>query len=423
MKFKNIIYAGFIFGIVLFAGSCVKQDFSEPQSQMNDTSLFKPVMSIADLIHLNPSGGLLLLDTNVYIKATVIGNDESGNYYKQLIVQDSTGGMEIDIRAASQYLRYQIGQLVYIKCKGLYLGTYGGVYKMGADYNGGIGQIPEPLIKNYIFTSPGGKPIKPHVKLMSNITTLDYNTLVKFKNVEFKNSELGKTYADYKNKVTSDVYITDVNKSTADIRTSGYADFAADSIPKGSGDITVVYSVYNGTPQLYIRSTDDVHFKQSRFGAWFDTDFSNGISSFSQYSVTGDQTWSYNSTYKCMLMSGFTTTNIENDDWLISPSLNFTNLSSAVLSFVHACSLYYSSWNMLSVKVSTNYVSGDPSSATWTDLTGYTKPTSFVFTNSNNLDISTIAAHQNNVHIAFRYTSNTSAAAKWEISSVSVDAH
>ncbi len=431
MKFKILKYATFLFGIIVFAASCVNKEFNEPEYQYVDTSLLKPVISIADLYQIvdpTNSGALKKIDTAVYIKATVIANDESGNYYKAMVVQDSSAGIEIDIRATGTYLRYPIGQLVYIKCQGLYLGTYGGVYKLGADYNGGVGQIPEPLIKDYLFASPGGVKIKPRVKdlgFTASPARTDYNTLITFKNVQFKTSELGKTYADWENKETSDVYIIDTMKVTADVRTSGYASFAAQLVPTGSGDITAVFTEYvsgsTKTKQLYIRGTEDVKFTQERFGAWFEENFTSSFGTFTQISKIGTAEW-HTATYDdgCVSMGTGSSITGADEDWLISDTLDFTTLTGADLEFEYAVN-GITTWNDLKLLISTDYTgSGDPVLATWTEV-AYPQfgGNDFTFNNSGKFDISSFAGKPN-VHIAFKYTRAASGKLTWEISNVNI---
>src|SRR5690606_24250644 len=66
--------------------------------------------------------------------------------------------------------------------------------------------------------------------------------------------------------VTEDKVLEDESGATIILRNSGYADFADQIVPEGSGSITVVLSTFFATHQLYIRDENDVQFNNPRFG-------------------------------------------------------------------------------------------------------------------------------------------------------------
>jgi hypothetical protein len=71
----------------------------------------------------------------------------------------------------------------------------------------------------------------------------------------------------------------------------------------------------------------------------------------------------------------------------------------------------------LQLMVSTNYVSGLPSTATWTPLTFNASPGGFAFVNSGNISLN--AYKVNGVRIAFKYAT-TGSGATWEVDDVAV---
>ena len=52
------------------------------------------------------------------VKAYITGNDESGNIFKQIIVQDATAALPIQLDQGSVYATYRRGQEVFINLKG-----------------------------------------------------------------------------------------------------------------------------------------------------------------------------------------------------------------------------------------------------------------------------------------------------------------
>ena len=64
--------------------------------------------------------------TDDYIaKAYITGNDESGNIYKQIIVQDATAALPIQLDQGNVYTTYRRGQEVFINLKGMCVSVYG----------------------------------------------------------------------------------------------------------------------------------------------------------------------------------------------------------------------------------------------------------------------------------------------------------
>lgn len=59
----------------------------------------------------------------VYIKGKVVSDDEEGNVYKSLYVQDETSGIELKLNN-NVGVRYKKGSWVYVYLNGLYLGNY-----------------------------------------------------------------------------------------------------------------------------------------------------------------------------------------------------------------------------------------------------------------------------------------------------------
>lgn len=60
---------------------------------------------------------------DVYIKGKVTSDDDAGNIYKSLYIQDETTGIELKLNN-NVGLRYKKGSWVYVRLAGLYLGNY-----------------------------------------------------------------------------------------------------------------------------------------------------------------------------------------------------------------------------------------------------------------------------------------------------------
>ena len=72
----------------------------------------------------------IFVGRDVYIKGKVISNDEEGNIYKSLHIQDHTAGIELKLNN-NVGLRYKYGSWVYVRLSGLYLGNYRMMLSLG----------------------------------------------------------------------------------------------------------------------------------------------------------------------------------------------------------------------------------------------------------------------------------------------------
>ncbi len=152
----------------------------------------------------------------------------------------------------------------------------------------------------------------------------------------------------------------------------------------------------------------------------FSEGFETNWNDWTKISVTGAQEWRLDTQFgnpgSCAVMSGFASgSNNVNEDWLISPEIDLSSVEGAKLTFQTASRF---SGNPLEIKISTDYTTGNPNAATWTNLSATldTNTAAYVWTNSGDIDISTFVG--GNVRIAFRYTSTSSASTTWEVDNI-----
>lgn len=251
--------------------SCVKKDFDAPP----DPGKYDPNLpvsgSLAKVKALLTSAAATPIDSDWTIAATVVANDRSGNLYKQIVIDDGTAGMTLLLEANNLYGDYPVGRKVYLKTKGLYIGTYSNLPQIGMvdETNAMIG-VPSTLIGTYVV-----KGDYPHDVLVDTVSLADIKTvnpnllnrLVYIKDVEFSNSDLNKTYAQPSTIASgTSRTVEDCNGNNIIMRTSGYANFQSVTVPGGKGGLLAIYTVYGSTPQLVLRDTNDVQFTGARCG-------------------------------------------------------------------------------------------------------------------------------------------------------------
>lgn len=265
---KILLASSLIAALALHLGSCVKKDFDTPP----DTSSYDPQLEVTHTIaELNsfPVGNAV--DSDYVVSGIVVMDDRSGNYYKKIVIQDSTGGIEVLVDQNNLYNDYPVGRKVYIKLKGLYVGEYGQNKQLGytPDASGSLSSIPFIEVDHYIVKANYPNDIVADTFTFAeladpNAMKAHLNTLVAIKDAEFADDAVGTTYAQLASLASAtNRTVNDCAGGSITLRTSGYAKFQPVKMPGGRGIIVGIYTRYNNTPQLYIRDTNDVVFTDS----------------------------------------------------------------------------------------------------------------------------------------------------------------
>lgn len=257
-RFRIQLAVLFIAITAVFFTSCTKNEFDTPPIIIPDVQ-FEANTTIAEL--KASYTGLQEITEDVIIKGVITANDKSGNLYKKMIIQDETGAIELAIDQTNLSSLYKVGQMLYVKCKGLYLGDYNNLIQIGYLYQGSVGRMPQIMIEDHIFRDslPGAKPVADTVTISSigeaAVDNPYVSKLVTFKNVTF--AEQGELYASQDVDAINRTLMDLTGKSMI-VRNSKYADFANDSIPYGYGTVTGILSIFGSDWQLTLRDVSDV---------------------------------------------------------------------------------------------------------------------------------------------------------------------
>ncbi len=259
-----ILLCAFAAGLVITVSSCLKKEFDAPPNESGIDPNLKVTHTIAQLKEMPQT----LISDDVVIAGVVCMDDRSGNYYKKIVVQDETGGIEVEIDQTNLYTDYPVGRKVYIRCKGLYLGNYFELPQLGAapDERGSLTQINGTMVDDYIVKANFPNVIKVDTFDYNDLTSVDparVNTLVAIRNAQFTESDAGAPYSAPA--ATTNRNLSDCSFSGGIVvRTSNYAKFQAYPTPKGNGVLVALYTRYRSTPQLIIRDSSDVRFTNPR---------------------------------------------------------------------------------------------------------------------------------------------------------------
>ncbi len=384
-----IIFSVFILSI----NSCVDQDFDEPPRDGGITD-YESNSTIAQVKNLHSGFDIIPIVDDLIIGGVVTADDASGNFYKEMVIEDATGGIVVKLEFTDFNNEYPIGRQLWINCRGLYLDKYFDSYELGGsiDDTGRLIGIQKNLVDNYIVRGLREEYFTPfQADYICELDTDMVNQLVTIKGVEFSSGETDVPFADnVSNPPQSlDRYVKDCSGNTIILRTSGYSNFAGELTPSGNGEVTGILGTFSNTLQLYIRDPRDVaSMTDTRCsstisdpcavieppveGCDVDENFTGGTqydpvseAGWTNVAVVGTETWIYREYQGDVFasMQSYQADSPSNETWLVSPELDLS--TQKILNF--ESELAFWAHDGLSVWVSNDFT-GDVTTATWTAL-------------------------------------------------------
>jgi len=157
---------------------------------------------------------------------------------------------------------------------------------------------------------------------------------------------------------------------------------------------------------------DAAYTIQLGFVTIFDQDWEGEMNGWTFVNVEGEMEWtiaSYQGNHYAYA-NGYN--HGANEDWCISPVFNLNAYSNPSLSFRTATKF---DGNVLQVMFSDDY-DGDPTTATWTELTCELSTGNYEWAESGSIDLSNLSG--DSCYIGFKYTCEESQAAAWEVDDI-----
>ena len=267
IKYLSILALSFI------ATSCMN-DFDEPQFNeppFGNNEIGEATHTIAELKEEYSStisgNSVKQITEDIIIEGVVVANDESGNVYKQFIINDETGAMVIGVNDVGLYAMVPKGQRVRIACKDLYIGGYGKMAQIGGLYNGKVGRMNKNIYPKHVRLIGIPDPTQPEMQpeliddsFFTNENMENLATFVRLEGVEITEADGTALWAPEELKNSSNVVERNIKMGNTNIvlRMSTYADFANEAIPDGELNINGVMTRYNSYWQFVIRHTTDI---------------------------------------------------------------------------------------------------------------------------------------------------------------------
>ena len=385
-------------------------------------------ISISDLKDMF-TGSPITLDSNYSINGNITCEETNGNFYKEAYIQDLSGAIKLKLDASGGLY---IGDSVRVSLNGVTMSEYGDLIQLDNI------SVDEQIVK--IATD---RFVTPYTTSINNLNIEDdQSRLIKLDSVEFQSINV--TYADAVNLATGERYLNDCDGNSILVRTSGYANFADDTVASGKGSIIGIFTRYGATKQFIIRDITEVNMEGDRCGGSSGGGGGSGNyilnKDFNDGSVTSGgwgSFWSGTTTTEnwgewgifggdVAAASNFdinTFTNYACESWLVSPSFDLTGTSSPYLVFDNVTRY---NGPGLELYISSNYDgSSDPSQqGSWLNITSYvpnwdTDSGDWSFVSSGNIDLTPFIS--NNLNIAFKYIGTNADGATWELDNIIVN--
>lgn len=376
------------------------------------------------------------------LKAVVTANDESGNIFKKIYLEDATGAIEMEVDQGSVYNYYPVGQTVYIDLNGLSISVYGDEQQLGHP-EGYLFRTPWVEFEKHVIRDGWPNPENAKPLELDDISVINADPeaykfkLVTLKGVTFQNGGTA-IFAPEDSKGQEEA-ITDAHGNTLVVRTSGYANFAANKLPKGKGNLTGILGRFRGSWQFTIRTAEDIkdfvevpeeggQGGETQPGVTetiFEETFATGVGTFTienkEMASALTFVWKHDNFKNpgYMKASAFKdNVSYASDSWLISPEIDLTAANAATLTFDHAINkgdVAYVKTNHL-VNVSKD------NGQTWNALSGVSYPAgnSWEFSGSGDVNLSAYVGSK--IKIAFQYKSSDGVSDTWEVKNVKVTA-
>lgn len=381
-------------------------------------------MSIRELRNMHTMGTFRKITEDKIITGIIIANDKSGNFYKSIIIQDSTGGITLRMDGFNLESIYPVGRKIFVKLNGLWLGDYARMIQLGAGIDSSdanapqLAYMPSPLFDKFIVRGSVNNKIIPSTVTINSLNDQLQSTLVRINAAEFINTDADQPFADSLNKQSLNRTIKTCDGNTVIIRTSGFADFANLKTPLGNGTVTAIYTVFFGTRQLVIRDTADLQMNDANcsvsngkilLNELFETTTTNNninLTGWRNIAQTGNKNYvgKLFSSNRYAEISAFGTRQTTVTSWLITPGINLNATINEKLSFLSKDG--FDNGAQVRVLISTNYDGGlTPWTATWIPLavtisSGNSSGFAPAWISSGNIDLS---GYNGTAYIAFRY--------------------
>ena len=284
---KQLYIIALLAGAFAFA-SCQDRDWGIPESLAteppygNNSLVAGTTTTIAELqskyANTIKNSSYEPITEDLWLRCVVTGNDIGDNIYKQIAVQDETGGIIIGINGSDQGAFLPVGQKLLISLKDLCVGGYGEMAQLGTKYYNSkyseyqIGRMEVPYWQEHVRLIMDNMPEAQAFGTLK-VDTIDFDPnktmaqqcgrVVRLTNVTISREGTPVVAPDDGSvSLVSNCVNRTLSGGNAGtkcvLRTSTYAKFKGVSLPKTPVDLFGIATYYRGTWQILARTESDL---------------------------------------------------------------------------------------------------------------------------------------------------------------------
>lgn len=427
MKMYYNPFVLFIFLVFSFS-ACETNETTIPKLECTQPD-FTVNKTVAE-VHANANSIVVEYGYDDIIEAYVVSSDEAGNFFKTISFQTLATattpaiGFSVPVDATNTYVDYRLGNKVYVKLKNQYTDINYGSLRIGSIYvnsynEGGVGRLSQNEYKkvlNASCTNANEALLVRQFSIPELLNDANLNTLVELSEVQFTTASSGRHYYEETNDVggATNWNLIDKNGNQVIFRTSSYADFARNLVPKGIGKVRGILTKYANDFQLMVRSDKDVALMGTNTVPFFSEDFQSvtdksnlSLPGWSNIVQNGKLLWkgTVYSGNGCAEFAISGTKVNSNIAWLISPKIDMDVHTNEILTFrtaQHHLDVD-SALNTVEVYLSNNFDGLNVTKATWIPLNVILPKQAtpwYQFVGSGGVDLS---SYSGEINIAFKY--------------------
>lgn len=276
---KNYKLVAFFFALTMVL-SCVKDD----DYDVPNTDPVAPVID-GEIITINALNSLLeqeqnangndilsFVESDLYVSGYVISNDEAGNIYEELVLQDlpsnPTRGVKVLINTSPLFTTYELGRKVYIKLDGLAVGYNGGVLSIGFRDGNQVEAIAESLMDQTIIRDVELAVLEAMSINISDFSSDKTNLYVRLNDMQFnRNDALGENRKTFAAEPEDEFDGERIMESCTEglsviLSTSTFSDFKAIEVPQGRGYLEgiLTYNYFGDTFNMVVNTPETIYF-------------------------------------------------------------------------------------------------------------------------------------------------------------------
>ena len=194
------------------------------------------------------------IEASLVVEGVVTSTDRLGEFERELIIADESGGISIAIESAELYRRYPIGSRLQIYCNGLTLYNFGGRIELGDERDAYLRNgIHIDHLERYIrlLTPTEGDPA-PTIKSITTIAPSDVGRYVRLDRVHFVEQGLWCAEDADGKPVATEHPIQDESGAQFWVRTLPTCHYAKEPLPAGKGSLYGIIDYFNGRYTLRV---------------------------------------------------------------------------------------------------------------------------------------------------------------------------